>query len=136
MPRPKDSSQGKSPTASQEESRVTAADPMSELLTMITKKFEEVNIKFEEINKHLVDRDKRVENLRQERKSGDNNALVAAGGGAMDTPPENQAQPSRELDQVPRPVLPKVESPVRYSKTSMRDVQPAVESQEIELTGI
>ena len=95
---------------------------------MITKKFEEVNIKFEKINKHLVDQDKLIEDLRQERKSGNDNALVSAGGGAPDTPPENQAPPSSERDQVPRPVLPEVESPLRYSRTSMSDVQPSVES--------
>ena len=115
MPRPKVSSAVKSPSASQDESEATTADPMSELLTMITKKFEEANMEFEEINKH-------IEDLRQERKSGDNNALVAAAGGANDTPPGNQAPPSSERGQVPRPVLPEVESPVRYSRTSLRDV--------------
>ena len=120
MPRPKVSSEGKSPSASQGEAGATAADPMSELLAIITKKFEE-------ISKHFVDQDKRIEHLRQERKSGDNNPLIAAGGGAKDTPPGNQGSPTSQQDQVPRHVLPEVESPVRYSRTSLRDVQPAVE---------
>ena len=80
---------------------------------------------FEEINKHFVDQDKRIEDLRQERKSGDNNPLVDAGGGA--TPPGNQPPPSSQRDQVPQPVLLAVEFPVRYSRTSLRDVQPVVE---------
>ena len=56
MPRPKVSSEGKSPTASQNESGATTTGPMSELLTVMTNKFEEVNMEFEEINKHLVDK--------------------------------------------------------------------------------
>ena len=36
MPRPRVSSEGKGPTASQGESGATTADPMSELLTMTT----------------------------------------------------------------------------------------------------
>ena len=63
-------------------------------------------MKFKEIKKRLVDQDKRIEDLRQERKSGDNNPFVAAGGGALDTPPGNPAPPSSERDQVSRPVLP------------------------------
>ena len=126
MPRPKVSSEGKSPSASQDESgAATTVDPMSDLLAIMTKKFEEINMKFEEINKHFVDLDKRIEDLRQERKSGDSNPLVAAGGGA--TPPGNPTPPSSQREQVPQPVLPEVESPVRYSRTSLRDVQPAVE---------
>ena len=46
----------------------------------------------------------------------------------MDTPPGNQAQPPSERDQVPQPVLPEVNSPLLYSRTSTRNVQPAVES--------
>ena len=91
----------------------------------MTKKFEEINMTFEEINKHFLDQDKLIEDLRQERKSGDNNPLVDAGGGA--TPPGNQPPPSSQRDQVPQPVLPAVEFPVRYSRTSLRDVQPVVE---------
>ena len=59
MPRPKVSFEEKSPTASQDESGATTSGSMSELLTMITKKFEEVN-------KHLVDQYRRIEDLRQE----------------------------------------------------------------------
>ena len=46
----------------------------------------------------------------------------------MDTPPGNQAPPPSERDHVPRPVLPEVDSPSLYSRTSMRNVQPALES--------
>ena len=47
MPRPKVPSEGKGPTASQDEFRATA-DSMTELLTTVTQKFDE-------INKHLVE---------------------------------------------------------------------------------
>ena len=76
----------------------------------MTKKLEEINMTFEEINKPFVDQDKRIEDLRQERKSGDNNPLVDAGGGA--TPAGNQPPPSSQRDQVPQPVLLAVEFPV------------------------
>ena len=49
MPKPKVSSEGKSPSASQDESGATTADPMSELLATITKKFEEVNMEVEKL---------------------------------------------------------------------------------------
>ena len=128
MPKSKVSSEGKNPSASQDESGgATIADPESDLLAIMTKKLEEIEMKsdkkFEEINKRFVDQDKRIEGLRQEWKSGDNNPLVAAGGGA--TLPGNQAPPPSQRVQVPRPVLPEVESPVRYSRVSLRDVQPA-----------
>ena len=89
---------------------------MTKLLTAITLKLEEIN--------------KLVDDLRQELKSSYDNAHVTAGGKTDDAPPENQAPPSSERDQVPRPVLPEVESPFRYSRTSveMRGVQAAVES--------
>ena len=92
MPRPKVSSEGKSPSASQDKSGgATTADPMSDLFAIMTKKLDQFEMKFDkkfaEINKRFVDQDKRTEDLRQERKSGDNNPLVAAGGGA--TPPGN-----------------------------------------------
>ena len=45
--------------------------------------------KFQQINKHLVDQDKRIDDLRQEWKFGNNNAHVAAGGGAGDILPGN-----------------------------------------------
>ena len=129
MPKSKVSSEGKSPSASQDESGgATIADPESDLLAIMTKKLEEIEMKydkkFEEINKCFADQDKRIEDLHQERKSGDNNPLVAAGGGA--TPPGNRAPPSSQRVQVPRSVLPEVESPVRCSRASLRDVQPAV----------
>ena len=44
MPRPKVFSEGKSPPASQDEFGATIADPMSEFLTAMLKKFEEVNM--------------------------------------------------------------------------------------------
>ena len=88
MPRPKISSEEKSPSASQDESGgATTADPMLDLLAMMAKKLEEIEMefdkKFEEINKRFADQDKRIEDLRQERKSGDDNPLVAASGGAI-----------------------------------------------------
>ena len=54
MPRPKVSSEGKSPSASQDESGATTADPLSEFLIVLLKKFEEVNIQFEKLDKILV----------------------------------------------------------------------------------
>ena len=54
MPRPKVSSEGKSPSASQDESGATTADPLSEFLTVMLKKFEEVNMQFEKLDKILV----------------------------------------------------------------------------------
>ena len=94
---------------------------MTEFLTAITQTFEE-------INKHLVDQDRRIEELRQAWKFGDNNIHVVAGGRAWDTLPDVQAPQSSERDQVPRPVLPEIKSPFRYSKTSVKDVQPTMES--------
>ena len=113
--------EGKRPTASQNEPGCTTADPMTEFLTAITQTFEE-------INKHLVDQYRRIEELRQAWKFGDNNIHVVAGGRAWDTLPEIQAPQSSERDQVPRPVLPEIKSPFRYSRTSVKDVQPTVES--------
>ena len=43
MPRKNVSSEGNIPSASHDESGATTADPMSEFLTMVLKKFEEVN---------------------------------------------------------------------------------------------
>ena len=54
MPRPNVSSEGKSPSASQDESGATTADPLSEFLTVMLKKFEEVNMQFEKLDKILV----------------------------------------------------------------------------------
>ena len=54
MPRPKVSSEGKRPSASQDESGATTADPLSEFLTVMLKKFEKVNIQFEKLDKILV----------------------------------------------------------------------------------
>ena len=55
MPRLKVSSEVKRPSASQDESRATTAAPMSELLAIISKKFEEVNMKFEKLSNKLDD---------------------------------------------------------------------------------
>ena len=104
VPRPEFVSERKSPTTSQDESVATTDNPMTELLRTITKNLEEVD-------QHLVDRNKRIGDLRQERKSGGNNAHIAVRGGAKHTPPGNQAPPSSEWDQVPRSVPPEVESP-------------------------
>ena len=48
------------PTASQDESGATTADPMSELLTMITK---EINMKFEELDGLLVTRGNKLDDM-------------------------------------------------------------------------
>ena len=53
MPRTNVSSEGKSPSASQDESGATTADPMSELLTIMLNKSEELNMKFEELGNKL-----------------------------------------------------------------------------------
>ena len=81
----------------------------------------------EEIRKHLVGQEKRIDDLGQEWKSGDNNAHAAAGGKARDTPPGSIATIER-AGQVPRPVLSEVESPFRYSRTS------SVEASGVQLT--
>ena len=65
MPRQKVSSEGKSPSASQDESGVTSADRVSEFLAIMIEKFAEVKIEFEKIHKRLDDRDKRIEDLRE-----------------------------------------------------------------------
>ena len=65
MLRLKVSSEGKSPSVSQDESGATTADPMSELLAIITKKFEEVNMKFEKLDNKLEDMVKETRNTNQ-----------------------------------------------------------------------
>ena len=67
MPRPKVSSEGKSPSASQDESGATTVDPMSELLATLTKNFEEVNMKFEKLGNKLEDTVKGTRNTNQRR---------------------------------------------------------------------
>ena len=104
VPRPDFVCERKSPTASQDESGATTDNPMTELLRTITDNLEEVD-------QHLADRDKRIGDLRQERKSGGNNAHIAVRGEAKHTPPGNHAPPLSELDQVPRSVPPEVEPP-------------------------
>ena len=78
MPSPEILSEGKGPTASQDMFGATAAK-MTEILPKITQTFEE-------INKHLVDGDKRLDDLRQEWESGDSSAQVTASGGPRNTP--------------------------------------------------
>ena len=67
MLRPKVSSEEKSLPASQDESGATTADPMSELLAIITKTFEEVNMKFEHMGNKLEDMVKETRNTNQRR---------------------------------------------------------------------
>ena len=74
-------SEGKSLTASQDEHGSTTADLMMEYFTAITRTFEE-------INKHLVEQDRRIEELRQAWKSGANNVYVIAGGRAWNISPK------------------------------------------------
>ena len=104
VPRPEFVSERKSPTASQDESVATTDNPMTELLRTITKNLEEVD-------QHLADRDKRIGDLRQERKSGGHNTHIAVRGEAKHTPPGNHAPPLSERDQAPRSVPTEVESP-------------------------
>ena len=67
MPRPRIFSEGKSPSASQDESgATTTADPMSEFLTIMLKKFEEVNMKFEKLDKLLVKKGKKLDDMVKE----------------------------------------------------------------------
>ena len=67
MPRTNVSSGGKSPSACQNESGATTSDPMSELLTIMLKKSEEVNRKFEELGNKLFDIVKEMWNTNQRR---------------------------------------------------------------------
>ena len=73
MPRPKVSSEGKSPLASQDESGATTSDPMAEFLKAMLKKFDEVNMHFEKLDKLLVrtgnklDMVKETRNVKQRR---------------------------------------------------------------------
>ena len=63
MPRPKVYSEWRSPSVSQDESGATTADPMSEFLTIMRKKFEEVNIQFEKLDKLLVKRGNKLDDM-------------------------------------------------------------------------
>ena len=67
MPRANVSSEGKSPSASQDECGATTADPMSELLTIMLNKSEEVNMKFEELVNKLDGMVKEIRNNNQRR---------------------------------------------------------------------
>ena len=67
MSRTNVSSEGKNPSASQDKSGATTADPMSELLTIMLKKSEEANKKFEELGNKLDDRVKEMRKTNQRR---------------------------------------------------------------------
>ena len=69
MPRPKVSSEGKNPSASQDESGPTTADPMSEFLTIMLKKFEEMNMQFEELDKVFVRRGNIFDDMAKETRN-------------------------------------------------------------------
>ena len=69
MPRPKVSSEGKSPSASQNESGATTADPMSEFLTVMLNKFEEVNMQFEKLDKLLVRTGNKLDDMVKETRN-------------------------------------------------------------------
>ena len=66
MPRPKVFSEGKSPSASQDESGASTADLMSEFLTVMLNKFEEVNLQFEKMDKLLVRRGNKLNGMVKE----------------------------------------------------------------------
>ena len=68
--RPKDAkakvfSEGKRPPASQDESGATTASPMSEFLTVMLKRFE-VNMKLEKLDKLLVRRGNKLDDMVKE----------------------------------------------------------------------
>ena len=67
MPRTNIFSEGKSPSASHDESGATTTDPMSELHTIMLKIFEEVSMKFEELGEKLDDMVKEIRNTNQRR---------------------------------------------------------------------
>ena len=69
MPRPKVSSEGKSPLASQDESGATTADPMSEFLTVLLEKFDEVNMQFEKLDKLLVGTGNKLDDMVKETRN-------------------------------------------------------------------
>ena len=60
------SSEGKSPSASQDESGATTADSMSAFLTVMLKKFEEVNMQFEKLDKLRVRRGNKLDDIAKE----------------------------------------------------------------------
>ena len=61
--RTKVSSEGKSLSASQNESGATTAGPMSEFLTVMLKNIEEINIKMEKLDKLLVRRGNKLDDM-------------------------------------------------------------------------
>ena len=67
VPRTNVSSAGKSPSASQDESGASTDDLMSELLTIMLKKSEEVNMRFEELGNKLDGMVKEIRNTNQHR---------------------------------------------------------------------
>ena len=70
MPRPKVSSEEKNLSASQDESgATTTADPMSEFLTIMLKKFEEVNMQFEKLDKLLIRRGNKLDDKVKETRN-------------------------------------------------------------------
>ena len=69
MSRLKVSSEGKSPSASQDDSGATTAHPMSEFFTIMLKKFEEVNMQFEKLDKLLVRRGNKLVDMVKETRN-------------------------------------------------------------------
>ena len=69
MSQTKVSSEGKSPSASQDESGATTADPMSEFLTIMLKKFEEVNMQLKKLDKLLVRRGNKLDDMVKEARN-------------------------------------------------------------------
>ena len=69
MPRLKVSSERKNPSAFQDESGATTADPMSEFLTVMLKKFEKVNMQCEKLDKLLVRRGNKLDDIVKETRN-------------------------------------------------------------------
>ena len=67
MPRPKAAFEGKSPSASQDESRATTADPISVLLAIMSKKFKEINMEFKKLGNKLDDMVEETQNTNHRR---------------------------------------------------------------------
>ena len=69
MSRTKVSSEGKSPSASQDESGATTADLMLEFLTVMLKKREEINMKMEKLDKLLLRRGNKLDDMVKEARN-------------------------------------------------------------------
>ena len=96
IPRTNVSFEGKSPSASQDESGATTADPMSELLTVMLKKSEEVNMKFEELGNKFDDMMKEIRNTNRRRAGLQHQAQQPRLAVKTDVPEDKKYRKSRE----------------------------------------